>query len=99
MHRYRVKRKRKVILAFDTLHAEGQRRYLETLRLTHVNTGTLQRPDMDHISGLSPIIAIEQKQQHVIRDLLSGQLRKSTIFCDFFMPVASIAYSPVTGNL
>lgn len=51
-------------LAFDTLHAEGQRRYLETLSsYARQYLGVLQRPDVDHISGLSPIIAIEQKDR------------------------------------
>ena len=49
-------------LAFDTLHAEGQRRYLETLSsYARHYLGILQRPDVEYISGLSPIIAIEQK--------------------------------------
>ncbi len=49
-------------LAFDTIYAEGQRRYIETFSSYARNMlGSLERPDVDHISGLSPVIAIEQK--------------------------------------
>lgn len=49
-------------LAFDTIFAEGQRRYIETFSAYARNMlGTLERPDVDYISGLSPVIAIEQK--------------------------------------
>lgn len=49
-------------LAFDTIFAEGQRRYIETFSAYARNIlGNLERPDVDHISGLSPVIAIEQK--------------------------------------
>ena len=49
-------------LAFDTIYAEGQRRYIETFSAYARNMlGNLERPDVDHISGLSPVIAIEQK--------------------------------------
>ncbi len=49
-------------LAFDTIHAEGQRRYLETFNAyARQFLGNLERPDVDKITGLSPVIAIEQK--------------------------------------
>ncbi len=49
-------------LAFDTIFAEGQRRYIETFSSYARNMlGSLERPDVDHVSGLSPVIAIEQK--------------------------------------
>lgn len=49
-------------LAFDTIFAEGQRRYIETFSAYARNMlGALERPDVDNISGLSPVIAIEQK--------------------------------------
>lgn len=49
-------------LAFDTIFAEGQRRYIETFSAYARNMlGGLERPDVDHISGLCPVIAIEQK--------------------------------------
>ena len=49
-------------LAFDTIFAEGQRRYIETFSAYARNfLGNLERPDVDNIIGLSPVIAIEQK--------------------------------------
>ena len=49
-------------LAFDTIYAEGQRRYIETFSSYARNMlGSLERPDVDKISGLCPVIAIEQK--------------------------------------
>lgn len=49
-------------LAFDTIFAEGQRRYIETFSsYARQMLGTLERPDVDNITGLSPVIAIEQK--------------------------------------
>ena len=49
-------------LAFDTIYAEGQRRYIETFSAYARNLlGSIERPDVDKIDGLSPVIAIEQK--------------------------------------
>ena len=49
-------------LAFDTLFAEGQRRYIETFSAYARNfLGGMQRPDVDKVTGLSPVISIEQK--------------------------------------
>ena len=49
-------------LAFDTIYAEGQRRYIETFSSYARNMlGSLERPDVDHVGGLCPVIAIEQK--------------------------------------
>lgn len=49
-------------LAFDTIFAEGQRRYIETFSAYARNLlGNLERPDVDQITGLSPVISIEQK--------------------------------------
>ena len=49
-------------LAFDTIHKEGQRRYLETFSSYARNfIGSFERPKVDHITGLSPVISIEQK--------------------------------------
>ena len=49
-------------LAFDTIYAEGQRRYIETFSAYARNfLGNMERPDVDKITGLSPVIAIEQK--------------------------------------
>ena len=51
-------------LAFDTLYAEGQRRYVESLSLMRANFISDGKPDVDHIEGLSPAISIEQSQLH-----------------------------------
>jgi excinuclease ABC subunit A len=49
-------------LAFDTIHAEGQRRYLETFNAyARQFLGNMERPEVDKITGLSPVVAIEQK--------------------------------------
>ena len=49
-------------LAFDTIYAEGQRRYIETFSAyARSFLGNLERPDVDKITGLSPVISIEQK--------------------------------------
>ena len=49
-------------LAFDTIYAEGQRRYIETFSAyARSFLGNMERPDVDEISGLSPVISIEQK--------------------------------------
>jgi excinuclease ABC subunit A len=49
-------------LAFDTIFAEGQRRYIETFSAyARQFLGNLERPDVDKINGLSPVISIEQK--------------------------------------
>ena len=49
-------------LAFNTIHAEGQRRYMETFSAYARHfVGNMERPDVDSIDGLSPVIAIEQK--------------------------------------
>ena len=52
-------------LAFDTIYAEGQRRYIETFSAyARQFLGSLERPDVDKIDGLSPVIAIEQKTSY-----------------------------------
>ena len=86
-------------LAFDTIYAEGQRRYVDTLN-TYARQfmGMLERPDVDDIRGLSPILAIEQKT--------TGRNPRSTIgtvteIYDFFRLLyarASQAFSPATGK-
>lgn len=86
-------------LAFDTLHAEGQRRYLETLSsYARQYLGILQRPDVDHISGLSPIIAIEQKTTTRNPRSTVGTITEIYDFLRLLFARASIAYSPATGK-
>lgn len=57
----------KTSLAFDTIYAEGQRRYVESLSAyARQFLGNMEKPDVDSIEGLSPAIAIDQKKQHQI---------------------------------
>ena len=56
-------------LAFDTIYAEGQRRYMETFSAyVRQFLGNLERPEVDKIDGLSPVIAIEQKLLPKVHD-------------------------------
>ena len=57
-------------LAFDTIYAEGQRRYMESLSsYARQFLGQMEKPDVDSIEGLSPAISIDQSQQTEIQDL------------------------------
>jgi len=86
-------------LAFDTLHAEGQRRYLETLSsYARHYLGILQRPDVEYISGLSPIIAIEQKTTTRNPRSTVGTVTEIYDFLRLLFARASIAHSPATGK-
>lgn len=80
-------------LAFDTIFAEGQRRYIETFSAYARNfLGNLERPDVDKITGLSPVISIEQKRRIRIPVLQSAQQRKFMIIyvCFMHVPVSLI---------
>ena len=58
----------KTSLAFDTIYAEGQRRYVESLSAyARQFLGNMEKPDVDSIEGLSPAIAIDQKKHQIIR--------------------------------
>ena len=73
-------------LAFDTIFAEGQRRYVETFSAYARNfLGNMERPDVDKITGLSPVISIEQKTQTRIRDPQWGRLPRFMTFSVCFM--------------
>ena len=75
-------------LAFDTIFAEGQRRYIETFSAYARNfLGNLERPDVDKITWLSPVISIEQKTTNKIPVLPWEQQRKYTIIFVCSMPV------------
>lgn len=85
-------------LAFDTIYAEGQRRYMETLSAyARQFMGTLERPDVDSIDGLSPIIAIEQKTTGRNPRSTVGTITEIYDFLRLLYARASNAYSPVTG--
>ena len=73
-------------LAFDTIFAEGQRRYVETFSAYARNfLGNMERPDVDKITGLSPVISISRKQQTRIRDPQWGRLPRFMTFSVCFM--------------
>ena len=75
-------------LAFDTIFAEGQRRYIETFSAYARNfLGGMERPDVDKITGLSPVISIEQKTTNKNPRSTVGTRPKSTITCACFLHV------------
>ncbi len=86
-------------LAFDTLYAEGQRRYMNTLSpyAKHF-MGILDKPAVESISGLSPIIAIEQKTTGSNPRSTVGTITEISDFLRLLYARASTAYSPVTGK-
>ncbi len=87
-------------LAFDTIYAEGQRRYMETLS-TYARqfVGTMERPDVDKITGLSPVVAIEQKTTNKNPRSTVGTVTEINDFLRLLYARASRAYSPNTGEL
>lgn len=86
-------------LAFDTIYAEGQRRYLETFSAYARNfLGTMDRPDVDKISGLSPVIAIEQKTISKNPRSTVGTITEVYDFFRLLFARASEAYSYNTGE-
>lgn len=86
-------------LAFDTIYAEGQRRYLETFSAyARQFLGGLERPDVDKISGLSPVIAIEQKTISKNPRSTVGTITEIYDFLRLMYARAGEAYSYVTGE-
>ena len=86
-------------LAFDTIYAEGQRRYMNTLSpyAKHF-MGILEKPDVESIDGLSPIIAIEQKTTNSNPRSTVGTITEIYDFLRLLYAKASTAYSPVSGK-
>ena len=86
-------------LAFDTIYAEGQRRYMNTLSpyAKHF-MGILEKPAVESIEGLSPIIAIEQKTTGNNPRSTVGTITEISDFLRLFYAKASTAYSPVSGR-
>ena len=86
-------------LAFDTVYAEGQRRYMNTLSpyAKHF-MGILEKPSVESISGLSPVIAIEQKTTGSNPRSTVGTITEIYDFLRLLYARASTAYSPVTGK-
>ena len=86
-------------LAFDTLYAEGQRRYMDTLSTYAKHfMGVLEKPEVEDISGLSPIIAIEQKTTGNNPRSTVGTITEIYDFLRLLYARASRAYSPATGK-
>ena len=86
-------------LAFDTIYAEGQRRYMETLSAyARQFVGNMERPDVDHITGLSPVVAIEQKTTNKNPRSTVGTVTEINDFLRLLYARASRAYSPHTGE-
>lgn len=86
-------------LAFDTIYAEGQRRFLETLSsYSRQFMGVLERPDVDKITGLSPVIAIEQKTTSKNPRSTVGTITEIYDYLRLLYAKASTAYSTVTGE-
>lgn len=86
-------------LAFDTIYAEGQRRYMETFSAySRQFLGGMERPDVDKISGLSPVISIEQKTTSKNPRSTVGTITEVYDFMRLLFARASEAFSYVTGN-
>ena len=86
-------------LAFDTIYAEGQRRYIETLSAyARQFLGNMERPDVDQITGLSPVISIEQKTTNKNPRSTVGTVTEIYDFLRLLFARASDAYSLATGE-
>lgn len=86
-------------LAFDTIYAEGQRRYIETFSAyARQFLGGLERPDVDKIDGLSPVIAIEQKTTNKSPRSTVGTITEIYDFLRLLYARAADAYSYETGE-
>ena len=86
-------------LAFDTIYAEGQRRYIETFSAYARNfIGGLERPDVDDIQGLSPVISIEQKTVNKNPRSTVGTVTEIYDFLRLMFSRAATAYSYATGE-
>jgi excinuclease ABC subunit A len=86
-------------LAFDTIYAEGQRRYIETFNsYARQFLGNLERPDVDKITGLSPVIAIEQKTVSKNPRSTVGTITEIYDFMRLLFARAGEAFSYVTGE-
>ena len=86
-------------LAFDTIYAEGQRRYIETFSAYARNfLGNMERPDVDQISGLSPVISIEQKTTNKNPRSTVGTTTEIYDFLRLLFARAGEAFSYVSGE-
>ncbi len=86
-------------LAFDTIYAEGQRRYIETFSAYARHfMGNVERPDVDEVTGLSPVIAIEQKTVNKNPRSTVGTVTEIYDFLRLLLARAADAYSYVSGK-
>ena len=86
-------------LAFDTIYAEGQRRYIDTFSAYARHfMGNIERPDVDEISGLSPVIAIEQKTTNKNPRSTVGTVTEIYDFLRLLYARIGVAYSFITGQ-
>ena len=86
-------------LAFDTIYAEGQRRYIETFSAYARNfLGDMERPDVDKITGLSPVISIEQKTTNRNPRSTVGTTTEIYDYLRLLFARAGTAYSYATGE-
>jgi excinuclease ABC subunit A len=86
-------------LAFDTIYAEGQRRYMESFSAyARSFIGNLERPDVDKINGLSPVISIEQKTTSRNPRSTVGTVTEIYDFMRLLYARAGEAYSYLSGD-
>src|SRR3982075_1585211 len=85
-------------LAFDTIYAEGQRRYVESLSAyARQFLELMQKPDVDHIEGLSPAISIEQKTTSKNPRSTVGTVTEIYDYLRLLFARVGVPYSPATG--
>jgi len=86
-------------LAFDTIHAEGQRRYLETFNAyARQFLGNMERPDVDKITGLSPVVSIEQKTTSKNPRSTVGTITEIYDYLRLLFARVGVAYSYKSGE-
>ena len=86
-------------LAFDTIFAEGQRRYIETFSpYARTFLGGMARPDVDQVKGLNPVISIEQKTTNKNPRSTVGTVTEIYDYLRLLYARTAIAYSPATGE-
>ena len=87
-------------LAFDTIYAEGQRRYMETLSIyARQFVGTMERPDVDKITGLSPVVAIEQKTTNKNPRSTVGTVTEIYDYLRLLYARVGVPHCPVCGRV
>ncbi|MBP8073665.1 MAG: excinuclease ABC subunit A, partial [Bacteroidia bacterium] len=87
-------------LAFDTLYAEGQRRYVESLSsYARQFLDRMEKPDVDYIQGISPALAIEQRKASGNPRSTVGTLTEIYDFLKLLFARAGKTYSPISGDL